>query len=94
MNKRNGNWSVYIIEASDASYYTGITTDAERRFSEHQKGEGAKFFSGRRPVTVVYREDGHSRSSASKREAEIKKLSRRQKESLIETKHGRTVEKS
>ena len=74
------NWSLYIIESDDSSYYTGITTDVERRFTEHSNGPlGAKFFNGRKPVKVVYQEDGHTRSSASKREAEIKKLSRLQK---------------
>jgi putative endonuclease len=74
------NWSLYIIESDDNSYYTGITTDVERRFTEHSNGPlGAKFFNGRKPVKVVYQEDGHTRSSASKREAEIKKLSRLQK---------------
>ena len=77
-------WSVYIIEASDASLYTGITIDVDRRFKEHANGnKGAKFFNGRKPVKVVYIENGHSRSSASKREAEIKKLSRVDKKSLI-----------
>jgi len=77
-------WSVYIIEASDASLYTGITTDVDRRFEEHASGKkGAKFFNGRKPVKVVYRENDHSRSSASKREAEIKKLSRLDKKTLI-----------
>jgi len=84
MKKAADSWSLYIIEASDASLYTGITTDVERRFDEHSQGlKGAKYFSGRQPVEVVYREDGHSRSSASRREAEIKKLSRRQKQMLI-----------
>lgn len=84
MNKKADHWSLYIIKASDASFYTGITTDVERRFDEHRQGDkGAKYFNGRNPVAVVYREDGHSRSSASRREAEIKKLSRREKESLI-----------
>ena len=84
MNKKADHWSLYIIKASDASFYTGITTDVERRFDEHRLGDrGAKYFHGRNPVAVVYREDGHSRSSASRREAEIKKLSRREKESLI-----------
>ena len=84
MSKQNDNWSLYIIEASDASYYTGITTDIERRFDEHRQGQkGAKYFNGRNPLGVVYREDGHSRSSASRREAEIKKLSRSEKQSLI-----------
>ena len=77
-------WSIYIIEASDHSYYTGITTDVERRFDEHLHGkQGAKFFNGRKPLAVVYREDGHDRSSASRREAEIKKLSRIEKKELI-----------
>ena len=74
------SWHVYIIQASNNSLYTGITTDVERRFTEHSNGPlGAKFFNGRKPVKIVYREDGHTRSSASKREAEIKKLSRLQK---------------
>ena len=84
MPTANTTWSLYIIEASDASFYTGITTDVERRFAEHlQCRKGAKYFNGRKPINVVYREDGHSRSSASQREAEIKKLSRSEKESLV-----------
>ncbi|MFT4606566.1 MAG: putative endonuclease [Urechidicola sp.] len=79
------NWFVYMIEASDNSYYTGITTDVERRFNEHCSSTlGAKYFNGRRPVKVIYQEPGHSRSSASKREYEIKQLSRRRKELLIQ----------
>lgn len=77
-------WSLYIIEASDRSLYTGITTDVERRFDEHlNRQKGAKFFHGRSPIRVVYREDGHTRSSASRREFEIKRMSRREKEKLI-----------
>ena len=79
------NWFVYIIEASDSSYYTGITTNVERRFSEHCSSTlGAKYFNGRSPVRVVYQESDHSRSSASKRESDIKKLNRQQKELLIQ----------
>ena len=86
MSKRTGNWTLYIIEASDTSLYTGITTDIERRFAEHQNGpRGARYFGGRDPVRVVYRENGHTRSSASRREAEIKKLSRDAKNCLIAT---------
>ena len=85
MSEKVSNWSLYIIEASDASYYTGITTDVDRRFNQHLSGAGAKFFNGRQPVAVVYQEDGHDRSSASRREAEIKKLSRREKVALIAT---------
>lgn len=74
-----------MIEVSDGSYYTGITTDVDRRFDEHcSSAVGAKYFNGRSPVKVIYQELGHSRSSASKREYEIKKLSRRQKELLVQ----------
>ena len=84
MQSDNATWSLYIIEASDSSFYTGITTDVERRFEEHlQCRKGAKYFNGRKPLGIVYREDGHSRSSAGRREAEIKKLSRSEKELLI-----------
>jgi putative endonuclease len=82
----NGNtgWSVYIIRCDDGSLYTGVSTDVERRFREHRdQPRGAKFFAGRRPVEVVYREDGHTRSTAARREAAIKKLSREQKLLLI-----------
>ena len=84
MPKTTDHWSLYIIEASDTSLYTGITTDVERRFAEHLQGpRGARFFNGRKPLKVVYREDGHDRASASRREAEIKKLSRSAKQQLI-----------
>jgi putative endonuclease len=84
MSKTAANWSLYIIEASDASLYTGITTDVERRFAEHTQGpRGARYFNGRSPLRIIYREDGHDRSSASRREAQIKKLSRKAKCRLI-----------
>jgi putative endonuclease len=78
------DWMVYIIRCSDDSLYTGVTTDLERRFAEHLgHPRGAKYFNGRRPVKVVYSEKGHTRSSASRREAAIKKLSRDEKLSLL-----------
>ena len=78
------NWSVYIIRCDDGSLYTGISTDVERRFSEHLGSpRRAKFFNGRVPLEVVYREDGHSRASAARREAAIKKLGREGKLRLI-----------
>jgi putative endonuclease len=84
MPETAANWSLYIIEASDASLYTGITTDVERRFAEHSQGpRGARYFNGRSPLRIIYREDGHDRSSASRREAQIKKLSREAKRLLI-----------
>ena len=77
------SWFVYIIKASDDSYYTGITTDLKRRFKQHSNGSGAKYFKGRKPVGIVYSEAGHDRSSASVREAAIKKLTRLEKERLV-----------
>lgn len=80
------NWFVYMIRSDDGSLYTGVTTDVERRFAEHSNGKrGARFFQGRKPLEVVYTESGHTRSTACKREAEIKKLNRLQKVALVET---------
>ncbi|MEZ8132120.1 MAG: putative endonuclease [Polaribacter sp.] len=77
-------WYVYIVRASDQTLYTGITTDLKRRLAEHQSGKaGAKYFRGRTALEMVFTESSPSRSSASKREAEIKKLTRTQKLSLI-----------
>ena len=80
----DGCWSVYIILASDNSLYTGITTDIERRWYQHcGTARGARYFRGRKPQQLVYLEGDHDRSSASRREAAIKKLTRPQKLSLL-----------
>ena len=77
-------WTVYIIRCSDGSLYTGVTKDLDRRFAEHRDGKrGARYFSGREPESVVYREPGHDRSSALKREIAIKRLSRAEKLDLV-----------
>jgi putative endonuclease len=73
------NWHIYIILCSDDSLYTGITTDVERRFRQHADGRGAKYFRGRQPMRLLYQESGHTRSSAGKREAEIKGMKRADK---------------
>lgn len=75
---------VYVLECADGSYYTGYTTDPERRLAEHNAGDGAKYTRGRTPVELVHLESFESRSAAQSREYEIKSLSRRQKERLIE----------
>lgn len=77
------DWTVYMILCSDNSFYTGITTDLQRRFSQHASGTGAKYFRGRQPLQVVYQESGHTRSSAGVREAKIKTLTRTEKQILI-----------
>ncbi|MDH3979180.1 MAG: GIY-YIG nuclease family protein [Gammaproteobacteria bacterium] len=78
------DWQVYIILCTDNSLYTGITNDIERRLSQHGGKQGAKYFRGRKPKQLVYLEAGHTRSSASRREADIKKLGRVEKLRLIE----------
>ena len=80
------SWFVYMVRASDQSLYTGITTDIDRRLAEHQSGKaGAKYFRGRTALEMVFTESSATRSTASKREAEIKKLTRAQKVSLIKS---------
>lgn len=74
---------VYVLECADGSYYTGYTTDLERRVREHEAGDGAKYTRGRTPVDVVHVEQFDSKSAAMSREYEIKQLSRRQKERLV-----------
>ena len=77
-------WYVYMVECVDKSLYTGITTDYKRREEEHNNSKkGAKYTKSRRPVNLVYIEESMNRSTASKREYEIKKLTRTEKLKLI-----------
>jgi predicted GIY-YIG superfamily endonuclease len=76
-------WHLYILRCADGTLYTGIATDVEKRFEAHASGRGAKYTRGRGPLTLVYRERCSDHSSALKRELEIKKLTRQQKEALI-----------
>lgn len=77
-------WKVYIINTERNKLYTGITTDIERRFLEHLSGfRGAKFTRANSPTELLYCEELEDRSSASKREAQIKKMSRIEKLELI-----------
>ncbi len=77
-------WKLYIIETQEGPLYTGITTNLERRFTEHKsKIKGASFFNIYSPKKIVYIEKFENRSQASKREYEIKKMSRIEKLDLI-----------
>ena len=78
-----GDHHVYVLECADGSLYTGYTTDVERRVAEHDAGEGAKYTRGRTPVELVHTESFDSRSAATRREHEIKALSRAAKERLV-----------
>ena len=76
-------WKLYILRCGDGTLYTGITTDVARRFEEHSSGKGAKYTRGRGPLELVYQEECGNTSAASRREWEIKALSREEKLQLI-----------
>ena len=82
-------WYLYILRCKDDTLYTGITTDVEKRLEAHRTGRGAKYTRGRTPLELVYREICGTHSQALKREVEIKKLTRQEKQNLI----GKTEEK-
>ncbi len=86
-----GKWYVYILRCRNKTFYTGITTDLERRVAEHNLGKSgaSKYTRAHRPVSLVYHETAKDRSSAAKREAAIKKLTRQEKQDLINTKSSR-----
>ena len=77
-------WYVYMLRCGDDTLYTGVTDDVQKRLATHRAGKGAKYTRGRGPLELVYRETCGSHSDALKREAAVKKLSRMQKESLIQ----------
>jgi predicted GIY-YIG superfamily endonuclease len=77
-------WFVYLLRCANGTLYTGITKDVNRRCQQHNAGTASRYTRSRLPVVVVYQEAQPSRSLALKREATIKALSRRQKESLSE----------
>ena len=77
------NHFVYVVECSDGSFYTGYTTDVQRRVEEHDRGRGGKYTRGRTPVELRHVERFDSRSAALSREHEIKSLSRAEKERLV-----------
>lgn len=81
------SWFVYIVRCVDDSLYTGITNDIVRRINDHNNDNrtASAYTRARRPVELVYQESCQTRSQASKREYQIKQLSRKEKESLLNT---------
>ena len=77
------SWVVYILKCGDNSLYTGITNNLEGRLLAHEEGRGAKYTKGRGPFEVVYQKGYASRSKATVKEIEIKKLSLEDKRELI-----------
>lgn len=78
-------WALYIVECIDETYYTGITNDIDRRIAQHNSGAGAKYTKGRAPVRLIYTEYFKNRSEASKRELQVKSLSKDHKTDLIKS---------
>ena len=81
----------YILKCADGTYYTGWTTDLEQRLKAHNRGTGAKYTRARLPVTLAYAELYETKSEAMKREAAIKKLSRKEKEALMASFSGTPI---
>ena len=81
------DWYVYMVRCADASLYTGIATDVQRRVAEHNASDtlAARYTRARRPVQLVYEEVCASRAAAAQREYAIKQLTRAQKENLIQS---------
>lgn len=75
---------VYILKCRDNTYYTGYTVDIDRRVAEHQEGLASKYTRGRTPIELVYLEKQPSKSEALQRECQIKKLTKAEKQRLIE----------
>jgi putative endonuclease len=76
------DWTCYLLECADGTIYCGITNDLEKRLSAHNAGDGAKYTRGRTPVRLLYSESCSDRSTALKREMEIKAMSRAAKLAL------------
>jgi putative endonuclease len=74
---------VYIVRCADDTYYTGWTSDLARRVAQHNAGRGGRYTRLRRPVTLIYQEETPDRRTAMRREVEIKRYNRQQKDRLV-----------
>ena len=77
------SWFVYMLRCGDGTLYTGVTDDVPRRLAVHRAGKGAKYTRGRGPLELVYQEQVPDKSAALRREYQIKRLRRQEKEKLI-----------
>lgn len=76
-------WYVYMIEAESGKLYTGISTDVNRRYKQHERGKGARFFQLEKPKKIVFTQSCENHSEALKLEHAIKKLPRLKKWKLV-----------
>ena len=81
---KNNYCFVYVVECNDGSYYTGVSKDINKRVKDHNSGTGAKYTKWHGPVDLVYFKKYPNRSFAMKREYKIKKLTHKQKKSLVD----------
>ncbi len=88
------SYFVYLLECRDGSLYTGITTDVQRRLAEHKNKTASHYTRARGAVRMVYTEKHNNRSSASKREAEIKRMPRIKKLVLITPRGNRSARRT
>lgn len=79
------HWYLYLVRTASGSLYTGITTDVERRFAEHQSGapKGARSLRGKGPLTLAFQATAGDRSRALKLEWQVKRWPKARKEALI-----------
>lgn len=83
------DWSVYVLECADGSYYTGVTNDLSRRIEAHRAGTASKYTRGRRPVRLVCAMPSvPTRGAALRLEARMKAMTRLQKQALIREQGG------
>lgn len=78
------SWYVYVLKCKDGSFYTGITTDPERRLQEHNRGKGAKYTRSRIPCFLMKSWEVLDKSTALRLELKIKKLSHKKKHELCD----------
>jgi|GEM_PF-1105824 len=83
--KRHDKYYVYILECSDGTFYTGYTRDLVQRIALHNKGNGAKYLKGRKPLKIVYLKEYRYYKNALNEERRIKALPRKQKEKLVKS---------
>lgn len=77
------SWFVYMLRCGDGTLYTGVTDDVPRRLAAHRAGKGAKYTRGRGPLELVYQEQVPDKSAALRREYQIKRLPKQEKEALL-----------
>lgn len=82
--RKTDTWWVYLLRCNDNSLYAGVTTDIHRRIDEHNNSKlGAKYTRAKRPVSLAYLEEADNKSTACKREYQIRQLTKLKKEQLV-----------